>query len=98
MRESDGAVDVHAVAVSDAPHGAGKIAEAVGGEQSGAFEWGNKKTAGEMSLMMFDAMKFSFYFFLLGIAGCGEGVGNTGKGGENLGALTGEGRHAQGIN
>src|ERR1700693_5346540 len=98
VRESNGAVDVHATAVANTPHGAGKIAEAIGGEKGGALERRNKKTAGQMGLMMLDAMKFGFYFLWVGVEGSGQSFGDARKGGENLGALTHERRHAQGIN
>src|ERR1700730_3538450 len=97
MRERDGAVNVHAVAAAAAPHGAGKIAQAIGGEKGSALEGGNKKTAREMGLMMLDAMKFSFYFLRASVEGSGECLGNVSKSSKKLGALTGEGRHAQGI-
>src|ERR1700730_5008977 len=97
MRECDGAVNVHAVAAAEAPHGAGKIAQAVGGEKGSALEGRNKKTAGQMSLMMLDAMKFGFYFLRVGVEGSGRCFGNVSKSSENLDALTREGRHAQGI-
>src|ERR1700730_4800261 len=98
MRKRDGAVDVHAAAVSNAPHGAGKIAETIGGQKCGALKGRNKKTAGQMGLMMLDAMKFSFYFSRVCVKGRGERFGNASKRMENLGALTRERRHAQGIN
>src|ERR1700737_5027188 len=87
MRERDGAVNVHAVAVSNAPHGAGKIPEAIGGEKSGGLKGRNKKTAGQMSLMMFVAVKFSFCFLRVSVERRGERFGDASKGSENLGAL-----------
>src|ERR1700688_926244 len=97
MRKRDGAVDIHVTALANAPHGAGKIAEAIGGEKGGGLERRNKKTTGQMGLVMLDAMKFSFYLLRVSVEGRGERLGNAGKRGENFGALTREGRHPQGI-
>src|ERR1700722_626811 len=98
MRKRDRAVDIHAAALSNPPHSAGEIAQAIGGQKGGGLEWRNKKTAGQVSLVMLDAMKFSFYFLWVGVEGRSERLGNAGKRGENFGTLTREGRHAQGIN
>src|ERR1700716_3265787 len=98
MRKRDKALDVHAAAAAEAPHGAGKIAEAIGGEESGTVKGRDKKTAGQMGLMMLDAMKFRFCFLRVSVEGSGERFGDASKGGKNLGALTREGRHTQGIN
>ena len=57
MREGDRALDIHVRACAGAPHGAGKIAEAVGGEQRGLIERRNVESAGEVRAMMLDAME-----------------------------------------
>src|SRR5580700_12332103 len=62
MGEDDRAVNAHAVAGAHAPHGAGEIAEAVGGKQGGLLERGNKKSAGEMRLVVLHAVKLRFDF------------------------------------
>ena len=97
VREGNRAVDVHAIAVADAPHGAGKIAESVGGEKRGAFEGGNKKTAGQVRLVMLDAMKFRFEFARVDVERGGQSFGNAGERGQDFGALPCERGHAQGI-
>jgi hypothetical protein len=86
-------VDIHVAALTNAPHGAGKIAEAIGGEKGGGLEGRNKKTAGQMGLMMLNAMKFSFYFLWVSVEGRGERLGNAGKCSDNLGTLTRERRN-----
>src|ERR1700688_481739 len=97
VRKRDGAVDIHAAALTNAPHGAGKISEAIGGEKGGGLEGSNKKTAGQMGLMMVDAMKFSFYFLWVSVEGRGKRFGDTRKSCKDLGALARERSHAQGI-
>jgi len=57
MGEGDRAVDAHAIAAARAPHGAGEIAEAIGGEQGGVFKRGNEEGAGEMGLMVLHSVK-----------------------------------------
>src|ERR1700720_3241288 len=52
MRKRDRAVDIHVTALANAPHGAGKIAEAIGGEKGGTLEGRNEKTAGQVGLVM----------------------------------------------
>ena len=49
--------------LAGSPHGAGEIAQAVGGEQRGLFERRNEKRAGQMRLVMLDAMKFGANLF-----------------------------------
>ena len=56
MGKRNRAVDVHAVAPPGSPHGAGEIAEAIRGEQRGLIERRNEKCAGQMRLVMLDAM------------------------------------------
>src|ERR1700722_281445 len=98
MRKRHRAVDVHAAALGDTPHGAGKIAQAIGGEQGGGLEGRNKKTTGQVGLVMLDAMKFSCYFLWVSVEGRGKRFWDASKSSENLSALTRERRHAQGIN
>ena len=63
MREGDRAVNLHAIAVAGAPHGAGEIAQPVGGKQRGLLKGRNKKRAGQVRLVMLDAMKLAREFF-----------------------------------
>ena len=63
----------------------------------GAFERRNKKTAGQVRLVMFDAMKFRFDFLRVDIERGRQSFGNAGERDQDLGALPREGRHAQGI-
>ena len=57
MRERDFAEHLHARAFADRPHGARKIAEAVGGEHGGAFERRNEIRAGEVRGVVLDPME-----------------------------------------
>ena len=57
MREGDRAVHLHAIALAGSPHGAGEIAQAVGGKQRGLLKRRDKKRAAQMRLVVFDAME-----------------------------------------
>ena len=87
MRESDGAVDVHAIAAADSPHGTGEIAESVGRKQGGVFKRRNKITAGEMSLMVFDAMKRGLDLGGIAVEGRSQCRGDSRKFGNDLSAF-----------
>ena len=97
VREGDGAVDVHAIALARSPHGAGEIAQAVRGEQRRLFERRNKKRARQMRLVMLDAMKFSANFFRRNIKGLRQRLGNAHKSGQDFGAFAGKTRHLHGV-
>src|SRR5579859_3818823 len=57
MRKCDGAVNANLRTFADSPHGAGEITQTVGREDGGTVKRGDKKCAGEMRLMVFNAMK-----------------------------------------
>src|SRR5208337_2175917 len=93
----DGPVDVHAIAVAGAPHGTGEITEAVDGKQRGMLKRRNKVSAGEMSLVVLDAMKGGFYFRGVTVEGPSERRGNAREFRDDPDTFAGKGRHAQGI-
>ena len=97
MRKGHGASDVQAVPRSRTPHGAREIAEAIGGKQRGVFKGRDEIAAGEMRLMVLDAMIFGGEFCGIAIEGGGQGLGNAGEFHEDFGAFTSEAGHAQGI-
>src|SRR5580700_6233934 len=97
MRKYHGAIDLHAIARARAPHGAGEIAEAIRGKQRGIFKGRDEKAAGEVRLMVLDAMKFGGEFCGIEIAGGGQSLGNAGEFHEDFGALPSEAGHAQGV-
>ena len=78
-----------------APHGAGEIAEAVRGKQRGLFERRNEKRAGQMRLVVLDAVKFRGKFCGIDIERRGERFRNSHELGHHLGALASETRHPQ---
>ena len=94
MRESDFAEVLHARAFAQRPHGAGEIAEAVGGKDGGTFERRDKIGAGEMCGVMFDAMKLRLDFFRRSFEGCGEIFVNSGESFHHARAIEGEFGHA----
>ena len=93
----DGAINVHAVAAAGAPHGTGEITEAVGGKQRGMLKRRNEVSAGEMGLVVLDAMKGGFYFRGVTFKGPRERRGNAREFRDDPDALAGKGRHPQGI-
>ncbi len=98
MRKRHRALNVHAIAVAHTPHGAGKIAQTVGGNQRRLFERRNKKTAGQMRFMMLDAMKSGFQAFCdRSSNAAAKRFRYSGKGSQNLSALPGKRRHPQRI-
>ena len=97
MRESDGALDVHARAFARAPHGAGEIAEAVGGKQRRLIERRNVERAGQVRAMVLDAMELRAQALDVGVEGLGHGFGDADELLEHLGAFAGKARHAQGV-
>src|SRR5256884_538322 len=70
MWESYRPVDTHAAARAGAPHGAGEIAESVGGKQRGAFERRNEKAAREMRQVVLDAVELGNKLLGIGLKGC----------------------------
>src|SRR5580704_2752940 len=60
MRECDRAVDLHARTGAATPHRAREIAKPIRGQQCRLLKWGDEKGAGEMRLVMLDAMKLRF--------------------------------------
>src|SRR6266446_9025724 len=95
MREGDRAVNLHTVADPKAPHGARKVAEAVGGQQERMLEGRNEKCTRQMSLVVLDTVKLRANLFGIGIKYCGQCFWNTSKSRENFDAFTRKGRHAQ---
>src|SRR6185437_282741 len=57
MRKCDGAIHANLRAFADSPHGAGEITQTIRREHDGMVKRGDKKCAGQMRLVMFDAMK-----------------------------------------
>src|SRR5579872_1774230 len=57
MRKCDRAIDANLRAFADSPHGAGEITQTVGREHGGTVKRGDKKCAGQMSLVVLNAMK-----------------------------------------
>src|SRR6266404_6030653 len=67
MGERDCAVNFHAVADPEAPHGARKVTETVGGEQESMLEGRNEECACQVSLMVLDAVKLRANLFGIGV-------------------------------
>src|SRR5438034_8906886 len=97
MGEGDCAINLHAVAHPEAPHGAGKVAKAIGREQERVFEGRNEKRARQMSLVVLDAMKIRANLFGIGIESRSQRFRDTREFRENFEALARERRHAQSI-
>ena len=97
VRKCDGSGDIHAIALARSPHGAGEIAQPVGGEQRGLFEGRNKKRAGQMSLVMLDAVELRANLFRSDVKRLRERLGDAHKSGQHLGAFAGKARHLQGV-
>src|SRR5579864_439094 len=57
MRKCDGAIDANLRTFADSPHGAGEITQTVRREDGGTLKRGDEKRAGQMRLMVFNAMK-----------------------------------------
>src|SRR5271165_6500145 len=62
MRKGNGPIDMHAIAAAGTPHGAGEISKAVSGKQRGFIEWRYEECAGEMRLVMLDAVILGLNF------------------------------------
>ena len=77
--KSDGAVDVHAISAARSPHGTREITEAVGGKQRGMFKRRDEVSAGEVSLVVLNAMKGGLYFCGVAVKGRSERRGNARK-------------------
>ena len=92
--KSDFAEGLHARAFAERPHGAGKIAEAVGGKDGGVFEGRDEIGAGEMRGVMFDAMKLRADLFGRSFEGGGEIFVNSGEALHHTRAIERELRHA----
>ena len=95
MRKSNCPKDVQAVSPARCPHGAGEVAQAVGGEHRGAIKRRNEKCAGQMCTVVLDAMKARANAFRIGVERLRQGFGNTGELRENFGAFQREARHPQ---
>src|SRR6185437_9013678 len=61
MREGDGAFQLDFVSPSDTPHDAAEIPKTIDRDNGSFIEWRAKECAGQMSAMMLDKMKFSFW-------------------------------------
>src|SRR5215831_3289614 len=92
MRKRNGPFDFHAAAAAGSPHSAGKITEAVSGEQRGAIERRTKKAAGQVRLVMLDAMEFRSDSPGMGVEGLRQRFRNALEFHQNFGALTRKGR------
>src|SRR6266702_3333134 len=79
MRKDHRSADEHAMALAHAPHGAGEIAESVGGQQRSAFEWRAVKAAGEVRLVVLDAVKLGADFFGIRLKRPSQRLGNARK-------------------
>src|SRR4029077_13022936 len=79
VRKCDGPVDVHAVPGPGSPHGAGKIAKPVRGQERSLVKWRNEKRARQMRLVMLDAMILGANFFWGDIEGLRQRFRNSYK-------------------
>ena len=79
MRKCDRSVNIHATAEAGAPHGAGKISQAISGKQCGILKWRAEKCAGQMCNVMLDAMELRGQSFGIGIEIGGQSFANAGK-------------------
>ena len=95
MREGHGAVDLHAIALAGGPHGAGEIAQAVGGKQRRLLERRDKKRAAQMRLVVLDAMELRAKRLRIDVKGLRQSLGDAHELLQHLGAFPREARHAQ---
>src|SRR5690348_15610057 len=95
MGKGNRGIDFHPIAHSDAPHGAGKITQAICGKQGGAFEWRAVEAARQMRLMMLDAMKFGVDFFRVRVECLCQRLRNALKLDQHFGTFTRKRWHAQ---
>ena len=76
VRECNRAGDIHPIAPARSPHGAGEIAQPVRREKRGLLEWRDKKCAGQMGLVVLDAMISRANLLRRDVEGLRQGLGN----------------------
>src|SRR6202035_1692665 len=97
MRKSNRSRNAHAVSLPGSPHGAGEVAQAVGGEERSLFEGRNEKRARQMRLVMLDAMELRSNLVRCDVKGLREGFGDGDKSRQHFGSLAGKAWHFQGV-
>ena len=95
MRKSDGARDIHVIALARTPHRAREITQPIGGEQRGLVEWRNKKRAREVGLMMFDAIESRMNLIRRDVERLSESLWNSHESCKHFCSLAGKTRHFQ---
>ncbi len=79
------------------PHRTGEIAEPIGGKQRGLIERRNEKRAGQVRLVMLDAMILGSNFVRRDIERLRERFRNSHESGHHFRPLAGKTRHPQGV-
>src|SRR5690348_3801375 len=97
MRKSNRSVDVHARPEAGSPQGARKIPQPVGGEKRGFPKRRTIKSTGEMSKVMFHAVKRRVHFRGISVKCLRERFPDAGELRQHLEAFSGERWHAYGI-
>src|SRR5215470_35382 len=94
MWEPDFAQRMHMGAFAERPHGAGEIAESVGGKNGGAFEGRDEKSAGHVRGVVLDVMELAGDAFRSDIEGSGKVFADAREACQRAGAIDRETRHA----
>src|SRR5271157_976597 len=97
MRERDTPLDPQLLTLSHTPHCAGKVAQAVGGENRRPLERRHKKAARKMRLMMLDVVKLCLDLVRAGIERMRQSFRDRREPGVGMHAVPCKSRHAHGV-
>ena len=91
------ALNAHAAALARRPHGAGEIAQSIGGKQRGSIERRYKECAGQVRAVVLHAMEARANTLRIGFEALRKRRGDIGKGSPRAAPFERELRHAQGV-